>query len=202
MITEIAKIVDWSHSQKDGQNNLYVDMKLLAKHPELMGMLVEFRNLYEEVAVAAEQKTIAELEAKHDELIIDYRRYKASYDAVKENDLSIRNSQMTADNAARLASSRYEGWRYHVEESNSEFETRSEKAGKIAKLEELKKAMDAAVLAESSVVAKLQQHQYWLAEAAEKVNNSATAAAQCKRDLGVILGEKGNYSATTGLAMD
>jgi hypothetical protein len=202
MQTEIAKVIDWSHSQKDGQNNIYVDMKLVAKHPELMGMLVEFRNFYEGIAVEAEQKMIAELESKHDELIDAYRRDKASYDEVKEMDFSIRNRQMQADNAARLASSHYEGWRYHVEESNSEFETRSEKADKLAKLERLKKAMHTAIEAESRVVVELQQHQSYLGEAAEKVNKAATDAAQCKRDLDALLGVKGGHSATTGLAMN
>jgi hypothetical protein len=198
--TEIAQLVSWEHSEtKDGHMNF--DMKLLAANPELMEMYVGLRNRYEEVAVAQEQTMIAELGAKHDELIVAYRRAKARYDAVKENDISLRNRQMQADNVVRLASSHYEGWQYHCEEANSEFETRSEKATKLAKLEELKKGMEAAVLAESRVVAELQQHQSYLAEAAEKVNNAATAAAQCKRELDVILGVKGGHNATTGLAM-
>jgi chromosome segregation ATPase len=201
MQTQIATLVSWKHSEtKDG--HLQFDMKLLAATPELMGMYVELRNRYEDVAIESEQKRIAELEAKSDLLVLEYRRARTEHVKVKDEKFSILQRHTAADNALRQASARYDGLRSSIEESSGEFETRTELANKQAQLAKLKKDLDAAALAESGIVAELQRCEYAVMDAAEKANNAAVAVANCKRELEVARGVRGGYSATTGLSMD
>jgi chromosome segregation ATPase len=200
MRTETATLVSWKHSEtKDG--HLHFDIKLLAANPELMRMYVELRNRYEDVAIESEAKRIADLEAKSDLLVLEYRRARTEHVKVKDEKFSILQRHATAHNAVRQASARYDSLQSSIESSSGEFETRAELANKQTQLVKLKQDLDAAVLVESGVVSELQRCEYGLVDAAEKANKAAVAVANCKRELEAARGNKGGHDATTGLSM-
>jgi hypothetical protein len=86
METQIAKIVDWSHSE-DENGNLHFDTKILVESG-LYNRLMEFRSDYQKAAETIKQTNLALMEDKHDKLLLEHRRVLAVHAAI-ENEIFV-----------------------------------------------------------------------------------------------------------------